>query len=147
MKHPSALSLWTFFLELFWCWTPASARRLGAYLMPVAKGWKCLSPDGGSTTARNPVKYGVYKWTVPRMGEGPLCVFTTRSAAHRFAFGQCRGESAFWVVPCWYVPSRRRFLHQWCVEGRIDLLPRDSARAEAVGIYWNQRECAGWRYV
>lgn len=157
MRKPIRLLLLS--LPLFWTWAPAWVRRLTVWLLPTQSGWKCLSYDNRSTNARNPVQYFQYKWTVPRLGEGPLCIFTTRSAAHRYALSDCgvqgdrgtQGESGvqggYWIAPCWYVPSRRRVLHQWCQAERVVLHMRDVAYAEAVGTCSGRRERASWTHT
>lgn len=84
---------------------------------PLLHGWKVLSPERESAfTAINPVSrfptarliklhYPKRKRVFPKVGNGPLGVFSTNEWAARFAFDGAFSVAKFLIVPCHYEAS------------------------------------------
>lgn len=110
--------------------------------MKSQRGYKVVEDAGscltssviGGTRPSAAVTYAKDKVTVPHVGNGPLCVFTSLYAATRFKNWQ--GGRLF---ACDYYPSRKRGVW-WRLKNlgkrqnycKLRILPTDTALADAV---------------
>ena len=103
------------------------------------EGYKVVTEDLCSISAWCRVRYSYKRFTKPRPGFGPLCVFDSERSAELFGFGFSSCYYTVRIVPCVYERSKQNaiwFLSKNKYEPRISLesLPRGTVLAKRVKL-------------
>ena len=103
----------------------------------MKRGYKVVRKNGGQLVSSHQgmLEYKVRVWTLPKQGEGPLCVFTNLKDARDFA----HGYGYLRIYRCSYEPSDsylvwRKSTWDDIIKGNLRDLPEGKALASMVKI-------------
>lgn len=94
------------------------------------EGRSCIRPASAGS-----VPYNMNEWTIPKGGNGPLCLFRTLDSALKFVNSHFLPEDGVEIHRCIYEPSKSTSIwRHWSRSTDLRFLPLGTVLADAVMI-------------